>query len=175
MSKKRKIKKLEARIAELEQAIALHEQAAPKRSAAPNAQTRGQGREGKRPAKNSVNVYFDSNFVKTLTETSEDRLTRRERRDIAYENRARRNDVRRYRKGQKGESKLWKFVKVFFRIIFVLIVIALIAAVLAAIVMAVVWALVNFNIAPLSNPFIAFVWNMITQLFAMFGMPVPTI
>lgn len=172
MSKKKRIKKLEARIVELEAKL---EQATPKKASRADKAPVVKQRAHKKPAKTAVNVYFDSNFVKSLAEASEDRLSRRERREIAYENRQRRKDVSRYRSGAKGPSKLWKVIKVFFRILFVLLVIALIAAVLGLIVMAVVWALVNFGITPLTNPFINFVWRVINRLFALFGMTVPVI
>ncbi len=169
MSKKKEITALEERIVELETELKA-KKVPPKKPAKP------EKAPAKSKPKSSVNIYFDSNFVKNLSESDEERLTRRERREVAYENRARRNDAKRYRKRGKGPSKLWIFIKGFFRVLFVLLVIALIVAIVALIGLAIVWALVNFGVvAPNANQFIIICWKIITRLFGIFGMSVPSI
>lgn len=171
MSKKKEITALEERIVELETELKA-KKVAPRKPVKPQVQ---KAPVKSRP-KSAVNIYFDSNFVKNLTESDEERLTRQERRELAYEKRARRNDVKRYRKRQKGPSKLWIFVKGFFRVLFVLIVIALILAIVAAIGLVIIWALVNFGVvASNANTFIAFCWDLLGRIFALFGKAIPVI
>lgn len=177
MSKKGKIKQLEAQVVELEQALAKRE-APKKKQLPPPAQPRRHpkaSKKSKQAPKTAVNVYLDSNFIKSLSEGELDRYTRRERRDIAYENRQRRKDVERYRKGRKGGSKIGKAFMVLFRIILVLIIIAIILAVIAIIVMGITWALVNFNVVAETNQFVGLIMKVLRKLFSMLtgGKPLP--
>lgn len=176
MSKKRKIKQLEAQVAELQQALSKRE--APKKKELPATKhTRPQHKvlkKSKQAPKTAVNVYLDSNFIKSLADDNIDRYTRRERREIAYENRQRRKDVERYRTGRRGGSKVGKFFKVLFRIIFILIIIAIILAVIGVIVMGITWALVNFNVVPETNQVVGMIMDILRKLFAAItGKPLP--
>ncbi|OQC11525.1 MAG: hypothetical protein BWX74_00105 [Tenericutes bacterium ADurb.Bin087] len=149
MSKKRRIKQLEAQVAELEAKLdGKAEQKAPKKA-----------------AKNSVNVYFDSNFVNSLV-ANQMKYGRRSRLDDLNIDPNDKKAVRRAR-ARRFFRFLWKFIVV-------LVIAAIVAAVAAAILMVIVWALVNFQImTPTSNPFIGMVWGWIEWFFALFGMDVP--
>lgn len=149
MSKKRRIKELEAQVAALEAKV--------------------EGKEGqqtpKKAAKNAVNVYFDSNFVNSLV-SNQMKYGRRSRRDDLNVDPADKKAVRR--------ARARRFFRFLWRLIVVLVIAALVAAVVAAILMVIVWALVNFNImTPTSNPFVGMVWEWIKWFFALFGMEVP--
>ena len=133
MSKRRRIKQLEAQVKALEAKLGTAE---------------GQPAPVKRAPKNSVNVYFDSNFVNSLV-AGPLRL-RRSRRDEFVQTEGK----------PRKKGRFLRFLKILWKIILILLIAAVIAAVGAAIIMVVVWALVNFGIMdPATNRFIGVVWS----------------
>lgn len=151
MSKRKKIQKLEKQVADLEAKLAAQEAPAE----AP-----------KKNAKTAVNVYFDSNFVNSLAQASDDRVHRA--------GRLSREERRERRKSRRPKTKFGRFMRFIWKLFVVLLVIALILLFISIVTMAIVWALVNFGVMTAdANPFIAFVWQMLTWTFGLFGMPVP--
>lgn len=192
MSKRKKIKRLQEEVLELEKR--LEENSKPVVS--PKSEE-----PVKKNSKTAINVYFDSSFVNSLAgardtrqrsqsknereeallwdEEAHDREDNlREKDDIRTlerndRERARARRIKRRKRAYRRERAA-RFWGGFFKVLWFLIKAVVVLALIAVLVMAVVWALVNFGVmTATANPFISFVWDLIARLFALFNMGVP--